>query len=97
MSLHNGLILGLLVGSSPYHTPSVSKIKNVGNWQPVEGGYRVSGIQHSEWVTAAVRVVQDGDRAPEFLAVVFPTSEATIHDNWQVMGLQPPGAAGRSQ
>jgi hypothetical protein len=37
-------------------------------------------MQHSEGVTAAVCVVG------------FPTSEATIHDNWQVGGLRGTGS-----
>jgi alkylation response protein AidB-like acyl-CoA dehydrogenase len=87
----------LFVDGRPPRTCGVAM--RTGEARPVEGGYRVSGrwsfasgIQHSEWVTAAVRVVRDGDRVPEFLAVVFPTSEATIHDNWQVGGLRGTGS-----
>lgn len=50
MSLHNGLILGLLVGSSPYHTPSVSKIKNVGNWQPEEAREYDKYVEYMDFI-----------------------------------------------
>jgi alkylation response protein AidB-like acyl-CoA dehydrogenase len=87
----------LFVDGRPPKTCGVAM--RTGEAYPVEGGYRVSGrwsfasgIQHSEWVTAGVRVVVDGDRAPETLAVVFPTSVATIHDNWQVGGLRGTGS-----
>ena len=87
----------LFVDGRPPKTCGVAM--RTGEAHLVDGGYRVSGrwsfasgIQHSEWVTAAVRAVQDGDRAPESLAVVFPTSAATIHDNWQVGGLRGTGS-----
>ncbi len=87
----------LFVDGRPPKTCGVAM--RTGEAHPVDGGYRVSGrwsfasgIQHSEWVTAAVRVVRGRDRVPEFLAVVFPTSEATIHDNWQVAGLKGTGS-----
>ncbi len=87
----------LFVGGRPPKTCGVAM--RTGEAHPVDGGYRVSGrwsfasgIQHAEWVTAAVRVVREGDSASESLAVVFPTSEATIHDNWRVGGLRGTGS-----
>ena len=70
-----------------------------GEARPVDGGYRVtgrwsfaSGIPHAEWVTAAVRLAHGDGAGPEVLAVVFPTTSATIHDNWQVGGLKGTGS-----
>ncbi len=87
----------LFVDGHPPKTCGVAM--RTGEAHPVDGGYRVSGrwsfasgIRHSEWVTAAVRVVRDDGHVPEFLAVVFLTSEATIHDNWQVGGLRGTGS-----
>ncbi len=66
---------------------------------PVYGGYLVSGrwsfasgIRHSQWVSAGVRVAQNGGDTTKHLTAVFPTSEAQIHDNWQVAGLKGTGS-----
>jgi alkylation response protein AidB-like acyl-CoA dehydrogenase len=63
---------------------------------PADGGYVVtgrwgfgSGINHSEWVVGGCLV--DGREGGEILAVV-PKSEATVHDNWYVAGLQGTGS-----
>ena len=70
-----------------------------------EGGYIVSGrwsfasgILHSQWVSAGTLVAPDGSNGAdersgtERRMVVFPTSEAQIHDNWQVVGLKGTGS-----
>jgi alkylation response protein AidB-like acyl-CoA dehydrogenase len=66
---------------------------------PVDGGYVVtgrwgfgSGINHSAWVVGGC-VVDDGEAGggAEIFAVA-PKSEATLHDNWHVAGLQGTGS-----
>jgi indole-3-acetate monooxygenase len=66
---------------------------------PVDGGYRVSGrwafasgIQHAQWVSATVRVIQDSAATPALRRVVVPVAAVQIHNNWQVMGLQGTGS-----
>jgi alkylation response protein AidB-like acyl-CoA dehydrogenase len=61
-----------------------------------DGGYVVtgrwgfgSGINHSDWVVGGCVVA--GREGGEILAVV-PKSEATVHDNWYVAGLQGTGS-----
>ncbi|HRW11475.1 MAG TPA: acyl-CoA dehydrogenase family protein, partial [Caldilineaceae bacterium] len=71
-----------------------------------EGGYLIngrwrfgSGIRHTQWILAGAVVVREGgegatpaDGPPEVIQVAFPTAAATIHDNWQVMGLKGTGS-----
>ncbi|MFN8457116.1 MAG: acyl-CoA dehydrogenase family protein [Anaerolineae bacterium] len=65
------------------------------------GGYRVngrwrfvSGIPHAEWVSAGAIVEgsENENGIPEVIFVTFPTSEVTLYDNWQVMGLKGTGS-----
>lgn len=70
-----------------------------GEARPVEGGYLVtgrwafaSGIRHSHWLSATTLVVRDGKITDEHLKVVFPASDAEIHDNWDVAGLRGTGS-----
>lgn len=67
----------------------------------VDGGYLVngrwsfaSGIRHSQWVSAQTRISEtgNGSNATKLLNVVFPTSEAEIHDNWHAAGLKGTGS-----
>jgi alkylation response protein AidB-like acyl-CoA dehydrogenase len=65
---------------------------------PVEGGYRVtgrwafsSGIRHSHYLGMGA-MTADGKSEPKQIRVVVPTSEATIHDNWDVVGLRGTGS-----
>jgi alkylation response protein AidB-like acyl-CoA dehydrogenase len=65
----------------------------------VAGGYRItgrwsfaSGIRHSRWVSATARGFGGGEEMLRRYTVVFPTSAAQIHDNWQVAGLQGTGS-----
>ena len=64
----------------------------------VEGGYRVtgrwafaSGIRHSHYLAMGAMAV-GGPDGPKQIRVVVPTSEAKIHDNWDVMGLRGTGS-----
>lgn len=65
----------------------------------VDGGYRLtgrwafaSGVQHAEWVSAHGLVTPDGGGDPALHMFVFPASEMTLHDNWQVLGLRGTGS-----
>ena len=65
---------------------------------PVEGGYRVtgkwafaSGIRHSHYLAFGAMVI-DGKSEPRQIRMVIPTSQAEIHDNWDVVGLRGTGS-----
>jgi len=71
----------------------------MGRAQAVEGGYLVSGrwafasgIRHSQWLSAGTLVVREEKTTDEYLTVVFPTSDAKIHGNWDVAGLKGTGS-----
>ncbi len=68
---------------------------------PVNGGYVVSGrwrfasgIKHSQWLSAGVRVEDGMSGLSEIRRVVFPTEKARIADDWQVSGLKGTGSNG---
>lgn len=67
---------------------------------PVDGGYRLtgrwpfaSGVRHAEWLTAGVMVRRGEREAGERHIAVIPAAAATIHDNWQVAGLEGTGSS----
>ena len=49
-----------------------------------------SGIRHSNYLAFGAMTVDAGD--PKHIRVILPTSEAKIHDNWHVMGMQGTGS-----
>jgi len=73
--------------------------------QVVPGGYRAtarwdfaSGCRQASWLGAHVQVVEaDGSRrrkpdgAPEVRTILFPVESATLHDVWDVIGLNGTG------
>src|SRR6201747_1789772 len=73
--------------------------------QAVPGGYRAtarwdfaSGSRQASWLGAPVRVIEaDGtprlkpDGAPEIRTILFPVASATMHDVWDVIGLNGTG------
>jgi indole-3-acetate monooxygenase len=66
-----------------------------GRAEAVDGGFEVtgrwsfsSGIDHATWVAGGCSVA--GSSAP--LLVCVPKHEATVHDTWQVAGLQGTGS-----
>ena len=70
-----------------------------GKARPVPGGYQLtgrwgfgSGIKHSEWLSAGAQVIVDDQVSPEQLRLAFPTSQAEIHETWEVMGLRGTGS-----
>ena len=71
----------------------------MGRAVPVDGGYLLtgrwsfaSGIRHSEWISAGARVITDEPGHPVQVRATMRTSDVTIHDNWQVMGLRGTGS-----
>lgn len=73
--------------------------------QAVPGGYRAtarwdfaSGSRQASWLGAHVRIVEaDGtprlkpNGAPEVRTILFPVTSATMHDVWEVIGLNGTG------
>ena len=81
------------------HPTAAGAFSASGKAIPAEGGYRVSGrwafgsgVRHSQWISAGAWVVEDDKPASRQIRVVFPATDALIHDNWQVMGLQGTGS-----
>jgi alkylation response protein AidB-like acyl-CoA dehydrogenase len=69
----------------------------IGKTEIVDGGYLLtgrwpfaSGVRHSKWIAAGATVMRGG--TPERRMMVFPTTSANIHDNWQVAGLKGTGS-----
>jgi len=69
-----------------------------GQASPVPGGYRVSGrwpfasgVRNSEWFCGGT-VAPGSGTSPETRMIFVPISQVTLHDNWQVMGLQGTGS-----
>jgi alkylation response protein AidB-like acyl-CoA dehydrogenase len=73
--------------------------------QVVPGGYRAtarwdfaSGCRQASWLGAHVQIVEadgtrrrKGDGAPEVRTILFPVESATLHDVWDVIGLNGTG------
>ena len=70
----------------------------IGQAEPVEGGYKVtgrwpfaSGIHHASLVAAACRVTEGRDEG-RILMCYVPAEHAEIIDNWRVSGLRASGS-----
>jgi indole-3-acetate monooxygenase len=66
---------------------------------PVEGGFTLngrwpfcSGVPHSQWICLGARLYKTPDGPPDVYTCFVPTSDVTIHDNWQVAGLRGTGS-----
>ncbi|HTQ35130.1 MAG TPA: acyl-CoA dehydrogenase family protein, partial [Stellaceae bacterium] len=82
------------------------ELPGAGKMVAVEGGYRVTGrwgfatgSRHASWLGAHCPIVErDGsprmgaNGRPVVRTIVVPKSEATIIDNWQVLGLRGTGS-----
>ena len=84
-------------GDEPPRTAGV--FAPFGSAVPVEGGYLLSGrwsfasgVRHSQWISAGARVTTDEPGHPAQIRTTIRTKDATIHDNWQVMGLRGTGS-----
>ena len=87
----------IFAGGKPPTTSGV--FAPFGSAEPVDGGYLLngrwsfaSGIRHSQWVSAGARVVSQNGGHPAQIRATLRTSDVTIHDNWQVMGLRGTGS-----
>jgi len=89
--------------SSPAGLPVVAGQPHAerGRARRKRGGYVVtgrwgfaSGVHHADWVLGAAQVegVEPGKPGSEF-GFVAPKSDATVHDNWRVAGLQGTGSS----
>lgn len=65
----------------------------------VPGGYRLtgrwswgSGIRHAQWILVPTLIAAESGGEMEPRMMVFPAADATIHDNWHVMGLSGTGS-----
>lgn len=81
------------------HIPTAATVRGqAGEAQPVDGGYQINGtwrfatgIRHSEWLCAGIKVI--GDNSPgAYRTAVIPTAKAQIHDSWKVAGLKGTGS-----
>jgi 3-hydroxy-9,10-secoandrosta-1,3,5(10)-triene-9,17-dione monooxygenase len=78
-----------------------SVVNTVGDVVPVEGGYRwtgrgffSSGVDHCNWLTAAVPIKREGeaDTPPERRWVLIPREDFEIVDDWYTVGLKGTGS-----
>jgi alkylation response protein AidB-like acyl-CoA dehydrogenase len=77
-----------------------SVVSIVGDVVPVEGGYRwtgrgffSSGVDHCNWLTAAVPIKRDsGDGPPERRWLLIPREDIEIIDDWYTVGLKGTGS-----
>jgi 3-hydroxy-9,10-secoandrosta-1,3,5(10)-triene-9,17-dione monooxygenase len=85
-------------GSDP-DTLMASSYAPVGRLTRVDGGYRLegrwsfsSGCDHTAWALLGALAVGDAGRPVDFLTVLVPRTEYTVHDVWDAMGLRGTGS-----
>ncbi len=84
------------------NTLASSVVNTAGDVVPVDGGYRwtgrgffSSGVDHCNWLTAAVAIKRDGrgaDAPPEMRWLLIPREDFTIVDDWYTVGLKGTGS-----
>lgn len=87
------------IWSNP-NTLASSVVNTVGDVVPVEGGYRwtgrgffSSGVDHCNWLTAAVPIKREGtDGPPERRWLLIPREDFEIVDDWYTVGLKGTGS-----
>ena len=87
------------IWSNP-NTLASSVVNTTGDVVPVEGGYRwtgrgffSSGVDHCNWLTAAVPVKRAGDDGPpERRWLLLPREDFEIVDDWYTVGLKGTGS-----
>ncbi len=87
------------IWSNP-NTLASSVVNTVGEVVPVEGGYRwtgrgffSSGVDHCNWLTAAVPVKREGvEGPPERRWLLVPREDFEIVDDWYTVGLKGTGS-----
>ncbi|MDP9101718.1 MAG: flavin-dependent monooxygenase [Actinomycetota bacterium] len=85
-------------GSDPLTLVS-SSYAPTGKLTAVEGGYRgtgrwafSSGCDHCSWVLLGALVMGPEGKPTDFLTILVPRSDYTIHDVWDVVGLRGTGS-----
>lgn len=82
------------------NTLASSVVNTVGDVVPVDGGYRwtgrgffSSGVDHCNWLTAAVPIKRDGaEGPPERRWLLIPREDIQIVDDWYTVGLKGTGS-----
>ena len=81
------------------NTLASSVVSTSGDVVPVDGGYRwtgrgffSSGVDHCNWLTAAVPIKSDGEGEPERRWMLIPREDFEILDDWYVIGLKGTGS-----
>src|SRR5262249_15190969 len=81
-------------------TLASSVVNTVGDVVPVDGGYTwtgrgffSSGVDHCNWLTAAVPIKRDGvEGPPERRWLLIPREDFEIIDDWYTVGLKGTGS-----
>jgi alkylation response protein AidB-like acyl-CoA dehydrogenase len=89
------------IWSNP-NTLASSVVNTAGDVVPVDGGYRwtgrgffSSGVDHCNWLTAAVPIKREGapeDQPPERRWMLIPREDFEIVDDWYTVGLKGTGS-----
>jgi 3-hydroxy-9,10-secoandrosta-1,3,5(10)-triene-9,17-dione monooxygenase len=87
------------IWSNP-NTLASSVVNTVGDVVPVDGGYRwtgrgffSSGVDHCNWITAAVPIKREGiEGPPERRWLLIPREDIEIIDDWYTVGLKGTGS-----
>ncbi len=82
------------------NTLASSVVTTVGDVIPVDGGYRwtgkgffSSGVDHCNWLTAAVPIKREGQEGPpERRWMLLPREDIEIVDDWYTIGLKGTGS-----
>jgi alkylation response protein AidB-like acyl-CoA dehydrogenase len=86
-----------IFGHGPDAIVAGTAVPGGGTGKPVEGGYLVSGrwpfgsgCRESQWMVCNFDVVVDGE--PALYRALLPSAEATVLDNWDMMGMRGTGS-----
>ncbi|MBO0886245.1 MAG: hypothetical protein J2O38_02530 [Acidimicrobiales bacterium] len=81
------------------NTLASSVVTTFGDVTPVAGGYHFtgrglfsSGVDHCNWLTAAVPVKRDDEGPPERRWLLIPREDLKIIDDWNTIGLRGTGS-----
>jgi 3-hydroxy-9,10-secoandrosta-1,3,5(10)-triene-9,17-dione monooxygenase len=81
------------------NTLASSVVSTIGEVVPAPGGYRFkgrglfsSGVDHCNWLTAAVPIKRDGDDQPQRRWLLIPREDFEIVDDWYTVGLRGTGS-----
>jgi alkylation response protein AidB-like acyl-CoA dehydrogenase len=81
------------------NTLASSVVTTIGEVAPVGGGYRFngrglfsSGVDHCNWLTAAVPIRRGEDAPPERRWLLIPREDFEIVDDWHTIGLRGTGS-----